>query len=42
MIVGAGSDKVKSFNEKDAPKGSLGHMKGEEIMPKLIKEAKNA
>ena len=35
------SDSVKEFNEAACKKGILGHMKGSQIMPKLIKEAKS-
>lgn len=33
------SDSVAEFNEAACQKGMLGHMKGSQIMPKLIKEA---
>lgn len=42
MIVGGKADQVESFNEKMAPSGALGHLKGAEIMPRLIKEAGHA
>lgn len=41
IIVGGESDTVAGFNEAEAVRGSLGHLKGSQIMPKLIKEAKN-
>lgn len=41
LIYGGEKDKVNMFNETDCAFGSLGHMQGAEIMPKLIKEAKN-
>ncbi|MDD3481077.1 MAG: 2,3-bisphosphoglycerate-independent phosphoglycerate mutase [Patescibacteria group bacterium] len=42
MIIGGGTDKIKAFNEKKASGGSLGHLQGAEIMPKLLKEAESA
>jgi len=39
LIVGGEKDKIKKFDEKNAPNGSLGHRKGSEIMPKLLEEA---
>lgn len=42
MIVGGEKDKVKEFNEKAATKGALGHMQGNEIMSKLLKEGQYA
>lgn len=42
MIIGGKKDKTTKFNEKDVCKGSLGHMQGKEIMPKLLKEAGHA
>lgn len=41
IVVGGEKDKVTAFNEVDCAKGSLGHFSGHEIIPKLIKEAKN-
>jgi 2,3-bisphosphoglycerate-independent phosphoglycerate mutase len=41
MIIGGDKDKITSFNEVDCASGKLGHLSGAEIMPKLIKEAKN-
>ncbi|MDD3679053.1 MAG: 2,3-bisphosphoglycerate-independent phosphoglycerate mutase [Patescibacteria group bacterium] len=41
LIVGEKSDQVQRFTEKESKNGSLGHIKGKEIMPKLINEAKN-
>jgi 2,3-bisphosphoglycerate-independent phosphoglycerate mutase len=40
-ICGGESDDVSEFNEKDCALGSLSHLNGPEIMPKLICEAKN-
>lgn len=34
-------DKVPAFNEVDCANGLLGHLSGAEIMPKLVREAKN-
>jgi 2,3-bisphosphoglycerate-independent phosphoglycerate mutase len=39
LIVGNKRDEITDFNERTAPKGALGHLKGSEIMPKLMKEA---
>lgn len=39
MVIGGKSDETAEFNEKTAKEGSLGHLKGSEIMPKLMKEA---
>lgn len=39
LIYGRDSDKISDFNEVSAKSGSLGHLKGGEIMPLLIKEA---
>lgn len=41
LITGTKTDKIKSFSEKSCFGGSLGHLQGEEIMPKLIMESKN-
>jgi 2,3-bisphosphoglycerate-independent phosphoglycerate mutase len=41
LIYGNGTDSVDTFNEVSCQKGSLGYLTGAEIMPKLIKEAKN-
>jgi 2,3-bisphosphoglycerate-independent phosphoglycerate mutase len=41
MIVGGQSDGVGKFSEKACKNGSLGHIKGQEIMKILLKEAKN-
>jgi len=40
MIIGGKKDKVDHFDEKSSSVGSLGHLKGSEIMPKLMKEAR--
>lgn len=42
MIVGGEKDKVTKFDEKSASGGSLGHLQGAEIMPKLLQEAQGA
>ena len=44
MIKGADTkdaDKVRAFNEVGCTHGSLGHMSGKEIMPKLVRESRN-
>jgi 2,3-bisphosphoglycerate-independent phosphoglycerate mutase len=41
MVNGAGSDNTVAFNEVDCADGSLGHLKGPEIMPLLVKESRN-
>lgn len=38
MIIGGQIDAVSEFNERAASEGSLGHIKGAQIMPKLLKE----
>lgn len=38
MIIGGEKDDTAQFNEVHAAKGSMGHIKGSEIMPKLLKE----
>jgi 2,3-bisphosphoglycerate-independent phosphoglycerate mutase len=42
MIIGGKKDKIDHFDEKSSSTGSLGHLKGSEIMPKLLKEAGHA
>ena len=41
MIKGTKRDDVAIFNEIDCTKGSLGHMMGPDIMPELLREARN-
>jgi 2,3-bisphosphoglycerate-independent phosphoglycerate mutase len=42
MIIGGEKDGIAKFDEETVREGSLGHLQGKEIMPRLIKEAKRA
>ena len=42
MIIGGENDAIPKFNEVAVKKGSLGHLQGRDIMPKLLEEAKSA
>lgn len=42
MVIGGARDGIAKFDEESVKKGSLGHIFGKDIMPLLIKEAKNA
>jgi 2,3-bisphosphoglycerate-independent phosphoglycerate mutase len=41
MIIGGERDGISKFDEVSVEKGSLGHLKGKDIMPILLREAKN-